>query len=363
VRLVVAVLLLSAGCRQLFGIETTTLRDGGDGGGGGDVSDGVDALDAAPGCTTISDPALTFCLSQPVTDPLTMTTVFLNTQAASSCPFSQGGGASVCIIAGTTIDIPNGAAITSHGNRPILFYATTSITIEGLVDVASHIGGSAGPNSNAAGCNAGAAPLGDAGGAGGSFGGKGGNGGDGNGNAGGVAGAGIAATTLRGGCAGETGGTGGFGGVGGGAVLFYAPSITLSSGVINASGSSGFGAPISGHGGGGGGSGGMIAFYASTMISVDVQSKVYANGGHGGGGSGGAGAGMNGTDPANPASGGGNGQGGANGGDGGSGYPVVQNGLPGIGMDGGGGGGGAPGAIRMVSPSKMLSGSISPPAT
>lgn len=286
-----------------------------------------------------------------------------------------GGGASLCLIAARTISIGNGIKLSATGPNPLVLVGTQSVTINGALDVASHVqGGSViGPGAQTS-CGAGnAGSMGgnpDAaggGGAGGSFGGKGADGGLGKksstNNPGGAPGTALAAgvpTSLVGGCPGGDGGPGhggggvGGGGAGGGAVyIISAGSITIS-GSIDASGAGG-GAGAAGvdssGGAGGGGSGGFIGLDTPSLM---VTGSVFANGAGGGGGGGDMPTriGNPGNDPVaatTQANGGVGGTGG--GGDGGKGYAgalAPTTGNPGInGYCAGGGGGGGAGIIKI----------------
>ena len=289
----------------------------------------------------------------------------------------------VCALAAGTITIEAGKTLSAHGKRPLALLGH-AITINGTVDVASHVtGGQRGPASIALGCNPnGTLATNSGGGAGGTYGLKGGKGGDEGGGAGtgGPQGFTIGIAPLRGGCDGgrggdasATGGPAGVGGAGGGAVWIALDKGTLligSGARINASGAGGVGgAGSSGadHGGNGGGSGGMILLQAP-MIMLDGSAQIFANGGHGGGGAQSAQAGHDGSDPTGAASGGGGGDGGisATVGAGGSGYPASGASLNGANGDapthsGGGGGGGGAGAIRVASSTAISGTNVSPP--
>ena len=257
------------------------------------------------------------------------------------------------------------ADVTAAGDRPLLVFARTLLSVEGLLDVASRAAtpgvvpaGATIPCPDAMGASS---ISGGGGGAGGSFGTAGGPGGAGNDASGGTPSGLVVPLFVRAGCAGSAGGSGsqagGAGGKPGGAVYLMSPTMidVVSSGTINASGA---GAPggAGGGGGGGGGSGGMIVFDAP---SLQIQGRVFALGG--GGGSGATqtgGPGGEALGPGNYASGGidGTGFGGA----GGRGAAAGPNGdgengfAAGGGTSGGGGGGGGVGVIKISSP--LLSG-------
>lgn len=291
----------------------------------------------------------------------------INTATSNMCATLVGPNANAwCVIAGSSVSVTGTVQVT--GNRPLVLLSTGTLDVGGTLDIASHRGGSLGPDADAAGCNAGTAPTLQSGGAGGSLGGVGGAGtAAGNGAVGGVAGAKLTPTALRGGCPGQkgSGSGGGNGGHGGGAVwLFASTSITIG-GTINASGSSGDGgANASSSGGGAGGSGGYVGLESP---SVTLTGSIFANGGGGGEGSGPASTGDFGTDSPNvttAASGGSGGSfSGTDGGDGSLG--TALDGSPATACGGcasGGGGGGGAGIIKVVPP-QSVGGQLSPPAT
>ena len=317
-------------------------------------------------CWMQSEVGVSVCLGAPPTGSITISS---NTSIDTS---SSGNGmlqcrdiGGLCVIAAQSITINSGRTLSAHGDRPLVLIASTTIQIDGTIDVASHINGQRGAGANMPGCTSGTDPTNAGGGQGGSFGGKGGDGGnqDGESSSKGLAGEAIAATTLRGGCPGRRGGNnGGPGGDGGGAVMLFATTIAFgSNGVINASGAAGRGGGSGREGGGGAGSGGMIAFSAT---QITAPGEVFANGGGGGGGSDNTNNGSSGGDSSAFDSGGNGGNGGGNAGDGGDGYPSSsRNGASGGGSsDAGGGGGGGAGVIRNFSTSS-LGGKISPPAS
>jgi hypothetical protein len=360
------------------GFEHGTLTGGGDDGGlsGGDGS-GSSMIDAAAGtadaqqCWSIASVTVGVCLDAPLTGSITVSSnTSIDTGSSGTgalqCKNLRVGSTDVCVIGADSITIDGMRTLSAHGARPLVLVAA-SITINGTIDVASHVNGQSGPGANMPGCNAGNPPDANAGGGGqgGSFGGVGGAGGnqDGQASSRGTPGMTIAATTLRGGCPGADGGDGGGGGGdGGGAVLLVANAITFGmDGKINASGASGRGASAGRKGGGGAGSGGMIAFDAMT-ITIGGNTQLWANGGHGGGGSSNQNAGTSGTDSTSPPSTGGGGFAFDSAGDGGRAYPSgSRDGASGNGGgDGGGGGGGGAGVIHNDS-SASLGSQVSPP--
>lgn len=273
-----------------------------------------------------------------------------------------------CVIAGESVAIATTIRVT--GSRPLVLVATSSIAVQGTLDVASHrSSGQVGPAANPSACDNGTAPGTSGGGAGGSFGGSGGKGGGGqsDANTGGAAGNATAApTTLRGGCRGQDGnGTNeGAGGNGGGAVYLIAETSINVTGTLDASGAGATSGALNASGGGGGGSGGFIGLDAPTVLNAG---NIVANGGGGGEGSGTSTAGDPGDDPANPTTpapgGAGLSTSGGDGGDGAAGTTLTgENGT--TGTNGGGGAGGGAGIIRLDRASSISGGgSISPPAT
>lgn len=377
---IVAVVLVLVGCSFEHGALTGTQSSGDD---GGTMSDGpIDApLDTqmvvtpdAQQCWTVAGVSTTVCLTAPLGGTLdysTTTNIDTNPISASSgCATLAAGSSSVCALAADTITIDATKTLSASGSRPLVLIAHV-ITINGTIDVASHVRGRQGPASDLAGCDNGTnADTGKGGGGqGGSFANKGGDGGDQDNNAGskGTAGAALTnVTTLRGGCPGGHGGMTSFSlGHGGGAVLLIADSVTIAStGVINASGAGAEHGIPNDQGGGGGGSGGMIAISA-TAITLVSGGVIFANGGHGGGGAGNSTSGGDGGDPTGPTSGGGGGAGGDNAGDGGPGYPNgTRKGTNGTSNnDGGGGGGGGAGIIHFYTANPPSGTAISPAAT
>jgi len=339
--------------------------------GDADVAD--DSIDADP---TV-DARLCFgtgtyavCLTAPPMAPLVLNPGLLDTGTFPLCLTDQptdwaGNQPDACFLIGTTISVP---ALNVTGPRPLVLLASTTISINGILDVASRNSGTVktGPGSPATECGTynddpADSTSGAGGGAGGSFVTIGGNGGNGNGAAdsGGTALAALPAAPtmrLRAGCPGQLGGLGENGsegppGGGGGAVYLVAgTSIAFAdNAAINASGAGAGKAGRQG-GGGGGGSGGMIVLDAPTF-SVGSMVTLMANGGGGASGgndTGGCGC-FAGSDPlvTDPLSStpGGSGGGGAGGTGFAEGAPAVS-GNPGTSNLGGGGGGGGGGYIQ-----------------
>lgn len=362
------------------------------------------------------------CVSTTPAGPITLTAVGgpvnSGTVAAGSCTeiVAQTGGPALCVIAGTTIDIPAAVLVRAFavsanaaatGTNPLVLFATDAITVEGTIDVASHLNDTLAGGIPALGAGARTAvgcavtgldgvmgkpvggnsneSYGGGGAAGGSFGtlgGAGGNGGNNNNVLHGNPVLGSVPSLVVGGCPGGSGGPGdggggvGVGGNGGGAIYLLAGKSITIAGKINASGAGG-GAGGSGNfssgGGGGGGSGGLIGLEAGT-VTIMAGAAVFANGGGGASGSGQTegDSGSPGTDPAAPATAAGGGAGKDGGGAGGAGS--VSSGTGAAGTKGGcssmtpecagGGGGGGGGVIRIFSTQPAtIQGAVSPPAS
>jgi hypothetical protein len=381
---------------------------------GGDIDAGIDG--APPdGAFCLGDHLVgSICLSRAPTAPVTLSSATpINSAviAPGGCTElrPQAGGPALCIISGTTITVPVSATlrafsvVTDGGTtatNPLVLIASQSISIEGAIDVASHVDASiatmpvlgAGART-AVGCAAigvdgtqgrlsgqgdSFGGGGAAGGSLGSLGGAGGFGGSSNNVAHGNPVAGTDPTLLVGGCPGGRGGDGegdggggGTGGGGGGAVYLLAGDSIAIAGKINASGAGGGqGKPgmFSAGGGGGGGSGGVIGLEAPRIM---LTGTLFANGGGGASGSGGndVDTGASGSDPtsaavAAPGAAGNDGGGAGGAGSVGAGTgAAARNGSMFRESAGGGGGGGA-GMIRVFGvPPSSVTGAISPPAT
>jgi len=311
----------------------------------------LDAPDAPPGETCFGRASFTYCIAGAPTAPLQLAQPMTIETSSQDCTAVTTDG-SACVLVGTDVTIS--ARITAIGTRPLIVYATHTLTVTagGVIDVsATNV---AGPAANL-GCTAGMAPgagTGGGGGAGGSFGSAGGPGGAGGGALGGTAAAKRGPpNVLEGGCDGGAGagtqtapGVGGGGGPGGGAVLLVAEQRLEIAGTVDASGAGGISGNAKG-GGGGGGSGGLIVITAPTIVATGT---VFANGGGGGAGAG-ATAGGNGaspTAPLMPALGGMMPGGGAAGGNGA--YATTAAAIGEKSGAGGGGGGGGVGVIRVL---------------
>ena len=361
---------------------------------GGDDTPGTDA--AVPGDTggPVDVPCvpgfLDLCTQANPTTALDITTTqTINTDFDQRCrrfPQADGGG-DVCLLYMTSVNIASTGSLTASGKRPLALASTTTMTIAGAIDVASH-GIQIGPAADAKGCNFASPPAtdsgGGAGGAGGSFTLPGGNGGTGdnndNGSPNGTAAPGTHGTTttitgLRGGCPGQTGGNegngmgngrGGNGGHSGGALYLFARQSLMITGSVRATGEGGDGGDGM-SGGGGGGTGGLVVIESR---SLTISGQISANGGGGGQGGGlnnnNRVSGRDGDDGAlgtAPAAGGA----GANNNDpdfgtGGAGGATAAAGNGATADFGGGGGGGAAGMIKLIGASQQLTGSTISPA-
>lgn len=300
------------------------------------------------------------CFASPPSGNLSLTGA-VDTSAASSRCDATASNAEVCVIVAGTILIPSASTVTPTGSRALVLAATTTVQIDGTVDLTGHsffLGGAA-AGSQLGPCNPGTLPnnLTGGGGAGGSFIRPGAGGGTANGSMG-TQGAVISAVpTLRGGCAGQSGatgqagGAGGRGGSGGGALYVMAgTSITVNSAVVAGGGGGAGGADSARSGGGGGGSGGLIGFDAPA-VNVGPSASILANGGGGAEGSAGMPpGGMGGEDASSKqvAAGGAGTSSGGDGGSGGFGSQQAMAGLPPFGGGGAGGGGGGMGLIRVI---------------
>lgn len=328
--------------------------------------------DSSDGCYGTG--LVTACFTTPPMGAVTVD-ANVNTDTSPLCD-TDPRNAAWCVIAGGSITVAN--TVTAIGSKPLVLVSTSTLTVNGTLDVGSHrTGGIVGAGAGVAGnCNAGgAASAAGGGGAGGSFGGSGGNGGNraDQANTGGVAGNAVTLTVARGGCAGQSGGgTGnGTGGPGGGAVALIAATSINVVGTVNASGAGGNGAANNSSGGGGGGSGGLVILDAPSIM---VTGSVFANGGGGGAGSGSTTPGQPGADPtsANAAAAGGL-RGAATfssfGGSGGAGAfgataPVTGEAGVAASAGGGGAGGGGIGVVKRYGAASIGGGGlVSPPAS
>lgn len=358
---------LLCGCSSVLGIEDFTVSDAG----GSDSSHG---LCLGPGDWQI-------CLPDEPTAPRAFTsTLPLSTSDAEICREVQPAGWTerhqpACFVVASDITIS--AELRAQGTRPLVLFASKTITLTQPIDV-SGVRGKLRPagvdlTANDSICGDLTLASGQAhGGAGGSFMFKGGDGGKAS-TLGGFIGRAAEPdvnkpSALRGGCpggAGAIGTSGGGGGGAGGAVYLVAgESIMINGTYINASGGAGGGGQTSG-GGGGGGSGGMIVLHAPTIGGVGGM--LVANGGGGGGGGSTGAGGLPGEEvaaemPDTSAQGGGAS---GTGGGGGRGYARVRTASSGVdaavgGAAGAGGGGGGGGGF-ILAPTNSLT--TSPAAT
>lgn len=315
----------------------------------------------------------------------------INTGPSNTDPrchtLTQPGGSDVCLIYATAVTITGTGSLTATGSRPLAIASSSTLTIDGTIDVGSH-GPQRGPAVDAASCNFAKFPGvdlgGGGGGAGGSFTLSGGDGGTGdNDNSAspsgtavpGMHGASATISVLRGGCAGQTGGdessgaggNGGTGGHSGGALYLFAREGLQITGNVRATGAGGNGGQVQA-GGGGGGTGGLVVIESPT---ITVSGQISANGGGGGQGGGrlsgvphSGNAGNDGTLGTTAAAGGS----GAAGGDvrlgfGGAGGSLTAA-VTGTTADfGGGGGGGAAGVIKLLGTQQLSGSTISPAPT
>lgn len=367
-------LVACTGCSSILGIDDFKLGDAG--------TDGGDAT--PPGSFCLGADRWQICLpNAPTNQPITISSsLTLDTELSTLCAntqpptWLQAGQAPACFVISTDVTF-NGPMTSAQGGRPLVVFASKTITINTQLDVSSHIAAGAQPihgaGSAASACGTptpATNATGAGGGAGGSFVGRGGDGGRGAGtNLGGVPSpAEPAPGLLRAGCTGGAGGnaqSGGIPGFGGGAVYLVAGERITIDGLVAAGGAAGAGGgPAAG--GGGGGSGGMIVLYAP---AISGTGRVFANGGGGGGGGDSAVAGQPGSDAqvdGTTAAGGAGGPNGGGIGGPGTGGTALAGGAGGAAAAGvpnaaGGGGGGGAGYIRSnVTPNGVA---VSPPAT
>jgi len=370
-----ALLVLSAGC----GFSSPAASS--------QVSDAAQGSDGAPCVPGFLD----LCNQTAQSTSLNFTSAkMLDTDRDQLCHrISQPGGGEVCLVYATVINITSTGSITAFGSRPLVLASSSTMTIDGTIDVGSHAGpngGQRGPGANAmTGCTFAGNPADDSGGGGGGAGGSftlpGGDGGTGDNDnsspptgtaAAGLHGATTTISVLRGGCAGQTGGDestmfgsgrGGRGGSSGGALYLFARQSLTITGNVRATGAGGGGGDVQA-GGGGGGSGGLVVIESP---SITISGQISANGGGGGQGggriSGNDFSGNPGTDGNLGATAAAGGSGAASGdqrlGFGGAGG-ALSAAVNGTTEDfGAGGGGGAAGAIKLLG-QQQVSGAISP---
>lgn len=230
---------------------------------------------------------------------------------------AQQDGSTVAVFSAASLQVAVGTTVRITGSLPVIFYLTTSATIDGVIEVRANASGPGpggkpgGPNNGKDGAICPGAGKGggqkdsigvewEAGGGGAGYGQGGGKGADvnctlGSPALGGAAGSSWGEPTLEplsGGCGGgagggpdllDTHGDGGHGGHGGGAIQISAGTelIVSATGGIDAAGGGGEGGHY-GAAGGGGGSGGAILLEAP---EIGLQGVLAANGGGGGAGS------------------------------------------------------------------------------
>lgn len=375
-------LLASTGCHSILGIGDFTTKADASSGGDDDAATDANEPDGVPADARTCFGTLTsICLTTLPTTPIAIKTD-INTDTDPRCiATAQPGGPTLCVIAGTTIQVEEHAAIT--GTRPLVLLALDTITIDNVLDASSTTVPMPrlGPDARAA-CDPSANGLnsaggkGGSGGAGGSFGTVGGLGGPSDQKPGGVPGPMVSLTAIRGGCGGGKGGdrdqgaSGGTAAASGGAVALIAGSqiAITTNGAVYASGAGGGAGNTmmgsQGGAGGGGGSGGLIVLDAP---AIHVLGIVAANGG-GGGGGGDCCAGHPGqdgtTEQYSMAAAGGLREGTVHGGDGGAGGARATAPGSGVQPNSGGGGGGGGGSVGIVLVHGTITGTqISPAAT
>ena len=299
----------------------------------------------------------------PSADLAASSSLVVDTDTSVLCDAHNNQALSYCVIVARNITISQTGVIRATGSKPLVLLATSQLSFDGIIDVSSELGGSAGAGSLTACTNT----L-DATGASGGYGGSGSDmGGDGeaisSGQRGRAAPLHELPPKLTGGCPGGGGGpvatVGGRGGSGGGAVAIIAASVRMN-GKINASGAGGTGGTSAQQsGGGGGGAGGMIVIDSPAVTAGAGSIWLFANGGGGGqGGTAtglGTGSGANGgeaTSPVTNVSGGNDGNhSGGSGGDGSAGvHTRGEDGGLGAAENSGGGGGGGGAAGFILSP-------------
>lgn len=324
--------------------------------------------------TCLGSGSYTACYPTPTAD-LTIPAGTIDTDTSTMCAAAQPtpwtGQPASCFIVARNITVSGFNVV--FGSRPLVLFASGTISITGGFDASSHrFPPTSGPGAAGQTCTAfargatNAAGVGGGGGAGGTFRTKGGDGGNGDGQAdtGGLAATPDAQPTiLRAGCTGQGGGkgnttngnNGGLGGLGGGALYLAASgTITINSGaVMNVSGAGATAQTSLDNGtyagGGGGGSGGMLKIQAQQLVVTGAI--LMANGGGGSSGGDNNTPGSSGFDPLptaanNPGIGGPSGGAGAAGGNGWGGTTAAQPGANGGSGKGGGGGGGGGGFIQ-----------------
>ncbi len=198
---------------------------GGCGDSGDAMNDGTDLTDGPPA----DDPPGSLCLGRAAGPGLlrvcrnetpmsiVMLNGIVNTDTFQFCePHVQGPGLpELCVVWGITVGVMPGNSVRVDGSRPLVLVGVQGITIEGSIDVASHIDSAvAAAGADSAQCPLPTDPMfSGGGGAGGGAGGT----GQGGGGIGGTSGGGnhgnpgipTTLTGVRGGCSGGTGKCGG----------------------------------------------------------------------------------------------------------------------------------------------------------
>jgi hypothetical protein len=347
----IAVMLATAGCRQILGVEPPVVVDG--------VATPCASWSFAPihlDPCAMDPPASSFVLAAAGTYVLDTDQLLLRDPMGIDIPVAAQPQGSAILISAQEFSVAAPARLRAIGSRGLIVASWTTIAVAGTIDVAS-IAGGAGAGADPAACTENQALAGQDGGNG-----AGGGGGGGFGGAGGVGGAGNAASVpggqpgvvvvvpddIRGGCRGGNGGRGtgpsARPGNGGGAIQLTARETITIAGTLSAGGEGGAGGASDG-GGAGGGSGGLIDLDAPS-ISIEATAVIAANGGGGGGGSRTTVAGMAGQSgqTSGTAAVGGVGSNNTNGGNGSS-ATVIDGRAGDNGGDGAGGGGGGAGYV------------------
>src|ERR1043165_262441 len=238
----IGLLLATSGCSAVFGLDNPVLP----------AADAPD-LDAPAGLTCVGVGTYQLCLPPGIADKLDydQDTVLITDQP---CPIVDASNPAWCIYAARHVKVT--ATLRATGSRLLVLVGTEDLTISvnGVVDVASHVavspGAGLGAGSTMGACGVPGAGIdggmGGSGGAGGTYSTTGGDGGNSD-KAGGVAAAvnpqNVLGTTLRGGCPGGLGGSGGNPssppGAGGGGVYLASKGVLAIDGKVNASGAGG----------------------------------------------------------------------------------------------------------------------------
>ena len=227
----------------------------------------------------------------------------------------------IAVFAFEDITIPDTAALTIQGQRPLSLRASDTLSIAGPIDLrgsdaSGGVGGAGGAGGGAGGdalpgpnpgvgLGAGGAPANAVSGGGG-----GGHVGDGGGGASAILdqlGALVAApgfggapgttnvdisSPLQGGSGGGSGSSGAGGGGGGGAVELVGATVALDEFAVTNGGGDGADSPNDASGGGGAGSSGMVRIIADTLTGQFSSVELGADGGAGGAAGGGGGGGL-----------------------------------------------------------------------